>query len=211
MTAAGDARRTGILGGSFDPPHLGHLHAALAAADAFGLDEVLLIPAARPPHKPGRVLVAGEHRVALLELLATADPRLRVDPRELSREGPSYTVDTLRELLAEGYTGLHLILGTDNVPGLPEWRAVDEILSLAQPVVVQREEEPEQVLAELQGRLAPELLERLRAGLLSLPPVEASSTALRAALEAGRVAGEELPGELRAYLDEHGLYGPVGE
>jgi nicotinate-nucleotide adenylyltransferase len=205
--AAARPRRIGILGGSFDPPHLGHLHAARAALEAFGLDEVRLVPAARPPHKPGRRLAEGRHRVALLELLAAGEPWLRVDARELSRSGPSYTVDTLRELAAEEPGELYLILGTDNLPGLPEWREVGAVLTLARPVVVQREDEPARVLRSVEGRLPPELVERLRAGLLTLPPVEASSTGVRAALAEGEAPGEELPPALEAYVREHGLYG----
>jgi nicotinate-nucleotide adenylyltransferase len=200
----------GILGGSFDPPHLGHLHAARAALEAFGLDELLLVPAARPPHKPGRRLAEGHHRVALLELLAAGDPRLRVDARELDRPGPSYTVQTLRELREEAPGELYLVLGTDNLPGLPSWREVEAVLTLARPVVVQREEVPERVLEAVEGRLAPELVERLREGLVTLPPVEASSTGIRGALEGGEAPGEELPPALRDYIREHGLYGEGG-
>lgn len=202
----GARRRIGVFGGSFDPPHAGHLHAARVARDAFDLDEVRFVPAARPPHKPGRRLVAGPHRVALLELLVEGEPAFRVDDRELGRPGPSFTVDTLREIVAETGAELYLILGTDNLPGLPEWREVAALLELAQPVIVHREGDPEALLGPARERLAPELVERLRAGLLELPPVEASSTEVRRALSGGDEAGEEVPERLRDYLRAHGLY-----
>ncbi len=204
---AGNRRRIGVFGGSFDPPHAGHLHAARAAREAFGLDEVRFVPAARPPHKPGRHLAEGPHRIALLELLIEGEPAFRVDDRELDRPGPSFTVDTLRELAAETGAELFLILGTDNLPGLPDWRGVEALLELAQPVVVHREGDPEALLGPARERLAPELVERLRAGLLKLPPVEASSTEVRRALGAGAEAGDEVPERLRDYLRAHGLYG----
>jgi nicotinate-nucleotide adenylyltransferase len=202
------AARLGILGGSFDPPHRGHLHAARAAREAFDLDEVRFVPAARPPHKPGRVLASGVHRVAMLELLLQDEPGCDVDPRELDRAGPSFTVDTFCELAAEGAADLFLILGTDNLPGLPDWRRVEELLGIAQPVVIHRAGAGVDPLAGLAARLSPEALERLRIGLVATEPYEASSTELRTFVE--RRAGATLPGELAAYIREHGLYDTGG-
>jgi cytidyltransferase-like protein len=96
--AARGARRLGVLGGSFDPPHLGHLHAARRARDAFALEHVVFVPAARPPHKPERILAEGAERLEMLALLLADEPDVSVWDTELGRSGPSYTVDTLREL-----------------------------------------------------------------------------------------------------------------
>lgn len=197
-------RRLGVFGGSFDPPHGGHLHAARTAAQAFGLDHVLFVPAARPPHKPGRRLAEGEHRVALLELLLEGQGAMSVDTRELSREGPSFTVDTLRSLEEEGE--LFLILGTDNLAGLPSWRALDEILQRAQPIVIHRAGEREAHLAALQGQLPADQLQRLARGFVERPPVTVSSTELRGAVRAGELPGQHLPPALDAYIREHQLY-----
>jgi cytidyltransferase-like protein len=90
--AALRARRLGVLGGSFDPPHLGHLHAARAARTAFALDHVVFVPAAHPPHKPERALAEARHRLALLALLLGDDPAFSIWGAELARAGPSYTV-----------------------------------------------------------------------------------------------------------------------
>ena len=93
--AARRAERVGLFGGSFDPVHAGHLHAARAALEAFGLDRVLFVPAARPPHKPGRELAPAQARVAMLELACGADPRFEVCGLELERSGPSYTLSLI--------------------------------------------------------------------------------------------------------------------
>lgn len=197
--------RVGVLGGSFDPPHRGHLHAARAAREAFGLDQVLFVPAARPPHKPGRVLASGAHRVAMLELLIRGEPAFAVDARELGRAGPSFTVDTLAELAGEQRgCELFLILGTDNLEGLPLWREVEELLGLAQPIVVHRAGSDREPLAQLVGRLSPAALARLEGGLVTSEPYDASSTELRTCAE--RRAGATLPPEVAAYIREHGLY-----
>jgi nicotinate-nucleotide adenylyltransferase len=204
----GSVERLGILGGSFDPPHRGHLHAALAARSAHKLDRVCFVPAARPPHKPGRRLAGGAHRVALLDLLIAGEPELSIDPRELGRDGPSYTIDTLREILAEAPPGsreLFLILGTDNLKGLDSWREIEEILGLAQPIVIYREGDPEGLLQDLEG-LSDGALQRLRSGLVRRPPVEASSTDLRIRLGAGEAPGISLPKALGEYIQREGLY-----
>ncbi|MFT7669870.1 MAG: nicotinate-nucleotide adenylyltransferase [Planctomycetota bacterium] len=206
MTLDSTISRLGVLGGSFDPPHLGHLHAAEAALATFNLERVLFIPAARPPHKPGRRLAAGEQRVELLRLLINERPEFRVDARELARAGPSFTADTLREISAETSAQLHLILGTDNLAGLPDWRDVEEILALAQPIVIHREGNPEELVEALQGRLSETALERLRRGLVQDPAVEISSTELRVQLEVGGAHSVLLPKPLADYIERAGLY-----
>ncbi len=197
-------RRLGVFGGSFDPPHGGHLHAARCAAQAFQLDHVLFVPAARPPHKPGRNLASGAHRVALLERLLEGEPGVSIDPRELAREGPSYTVDTLAELAGE--SELFLILGTDNLAGLPKWFQLERIFELAQPIVIHRAGEREQHLKGLEAQLSPPQLKRLARGFVEWPPVTVSSTDLRSAVRAGSGPGEHLPPALEQYIREHGLY-----
>src|SRR5262245_873479 len=92
------ARRVGVYGGSFDPVHAGHVHVARQAQRAFALDAVVFVPAAQPPHKPGRVLASPQDRVAMLEIALRGEPSWRVTTLEFERSGPSYTIDTLREL-----------------------------------------------------------------------------------------------------------------
>jgi nicotinate-nucleotide adenylyltransferase len=196
----------GIFGGSFDPPHAGHLHAARAAQKAFELEQVLFIPAARPPHKPGRTLASGAHRLAMLELLVAGNSDFSVDARELGRAGPSYTVTTLEDLAESLAADLHLIIGTDNLAGLPDWRDLERILELAQPIVIFRSGNPAEHLAGLEDKLGARQLERLGAGFVELPPVEISSTELRERLARGQDPGQLLPSDLQLYIREHELY-----
>lgn len=207
VSAARRAERLGVLGGSFDPPHLGHLHVARRAREAFDLDHVVFVPAARPPHKPTRRLASGEERVAMLERLLADEPDASIWTVELGRSGPSYTVDTLRALDAARDAGgrTFLLLGSDNLAGLAGWRELDEILRRARPVVV----------ARAGARLDPETLagldpaaarERIEAGFLPGEPFEAASTDLRARLAAGDVPAELFPPALREYLARHGIY-----
>ena len=239
MTGAGSdaparlsaVRRLGVLGGSFDPVHVGHLHAARAAQAAFELEHVLFVPAARPPHKPGRRLAPGADRVAMLRLALAGRPDWSIDALELERGGPSYTIDTVRALPARHELPpgcrLHLVLGWDNLRGLEHWREVRALLAAVQPVVVYRRPGPGPdaaspapagsegcgsegsggLLAHLRRELGPELFARLERGLVEIEPVPVSSTAIRAELAAGRDPGAALPPGVGEYARRRGLYG----
>jgi nicotinate-nucleotide adenylyltransferase len=203
--AARRARRLGVLGGSFDPPHLGHLHAARRAREAFALEHVVFVPAARPPHKPGRVLAGETQRLEMLALLLAEERDASVWGVELARRGPSYTIETLRELraLVSATTTLFLVLGEDNLAGFAGWRAAEEIVALAQPIVVHRSGvEPVPARAEL----SPFARTRLALGMLATPALDASSTAVRASLARGQEASELVPPRLLEYIHAQGLY-----
>ena len=205
---ASSGERLALFGGSFDPVHRGHLHAAEAAANAFELDRVVLMPAARSPHKDEAPLVSGEDRARLLEIAARGRPRLEVSRMELLRGGPSYTIDTVRALAAERRpAALFLVIGADNLRGLASWRAVGELLDLARPIVVHRGDDVRASLAELAEELRPEHVAALRAGLLLLPPVELSATELRARLARGEDPGDDLPPGVFDEICARGLYG----
>lgn len=205
------ASRLGVLGGSFDPPHRGHLHVAARARAAFALDHVLLVPAARPPHKPDRILAGGAERLTMLAALCEVEPFLSPWGVELERDGPSYTVDTLRTLRQRvaPATRLFFLLGADNLPSFPGWRDVETIVRLAQPVVVPRRSGTSAPAVD-PGRLSAFARTRLAIGRLGGPAVEVASTELRARLAAGE-SPDELPGPVAAYLRAHPVYGrPAG-
>lgn len=206
--AARRARRLGVLGGSFDPPHLGHLHAARRAREAFELDHVLFVPAARPPHKPDRILAEGAQRLLMLRLLLAGEPGVSAWDVELARSGPSYTVDTLRALRALVPARLFLILGEDNLEGFPGWRSAEEIVALAQPVVVHRSgSELARWLERADVRALPEAVRvRLAIGRLGTATFDVSSTELRAALARGEIPTEVFPPALADHLRASGLY-----
>lgn len=193
----------GVLGGTFNPPHTGHLSLALAAADEAGLTRVLLTPALVAPHKLSAADPGAEHRLRMCLLLAEEDPRLEVCPLELERPGPSYTVDTLRSIQAsEPSAELTLIVGADMARTLPTWREPREIVRLASLVVADREgiehEAVSGALAEL-GRAA-------GVRFLEMAPIEVSSSQVRARVAAGEPAEELLTARVARYVAEHRLY-----
>ena len=204
-------RRVGVFGGSFDPVHTGHLFVAQAALERAGLDEVLFVPAARPPHKLDMILSPGADRLAMLEAALRGKPEFGVEAMELAREGLSYTVDTVRALL-ERFGGaeeveLFLIIGGDNLPGLGAWREAESLMELVTPLVVDRGVDLKEALEGIEGSLPEHLLGKLRDGLLRLDPHPASSTAIRATLSRGEDPGECLPAGCLEVVKERGLYG----
>jgi nicotinate-nucleotide adenylyltransferase len=203
-------RRLGLLGGSFDPIHRGHLHAARTAQAAFDLDRVIFVPAAHPPHKPDRRLAPGPDRLALVELAIAGEPTWSACDLELHRSGPSYTIDTVREL-AE-YVGeparasLFLILGLDNLEGLLDWQRADELLERVQPVLIPRAGAPLPDLDRLLEGRPVAWRAALERGLLELPNVSGRSTDLRATFAGDAPASQDLPPGVEQYIRSHGLY-----
>ena len=188
----------------------GHLHAARSAQRAFDLDRVVFVPAAKPPHKLGRLLAPGADRMAMLKLAVAEHPSWSVSDLELCRSGPSYTLDTVCELApAIGEppeSSLFMILGSDNLPGLPEWSRVEELLSRVQPIVIFRTGVDARGLEDLERRLSAAALGRLQAGFLELPPLDASSTEIRERVSVGLDPSLQLDDEVREYIRAKGLY-----
>ncbi len=203
------ALRLGLYGGSFDPIHTGHLAVAQRAREAFGLSQVWFLPASVPPHKLDKRLAGGRDRVCMLELALADLDWARVEPMELGREGPSYTHDTV-EQVAKGLPGgseVFLILGGDNLPGLPGWYQAQELLESVQPIVLRREGDGPDPVEALRGRLPDSLLDKLRAGYLDRPPVPGCASDIRSAFGAGTPEGPlHLPHGVEDYIVRRGLY-----
>lgn len=202
--------RIGWLGGSFDPVHEGHLHIARAALDALDLSRVLLLPAARPPHKPGRRLAPGPDRMALLEVACSADERLTPHGLELRRTGLSYSYDTACELLEElpRGTDLFLIVGADMLEQLPTWRRGVDLAHLVQICPVARaghDADPGSLL----DPLGEDLVQAIRRHVLRPAPHPANSTAIREALGRGEPP-PWLPPGVGEEIRRRGLYGAGG-
>ena len=196
---SGSGARKGVLGGTFDPPHIAHLIVAQEVREALGLDVVVLIPAHVHAFKGG-ASVEPRHRAAMLELAVAGDPRLVVDRLELQRGGVSYTVETLRLLREkEPDTEWFLIVGGDIVPELPQWKSAEELPELARVVVITRGN------ADGAGRLP----YPGRSTLVRVPDLEVSSTAIRERVAAGRSIRYWVPPAVEAYIREHGLYREV--
>lgn len=178
--------KLGLFGGSFDPPHRGHVEPVRAAWAALGLDRVLFLPTAQPPHKPERRFAPALARFAMVELALLAEEGLYASAHELTPGVPAYTIETLehfrRELPA---AELWLLLGADSFAGLHTWRRHREILSLARLGVLPR---PGWDAARVEREAAPEVLATLHAGSACWVPgaaVDLSSTQIRAQLSRG--------------------------
>jgi nicotinate-nucleotide adenylyltransferase len=203
--------RLGILGGSFNPPHYGHLRLAEAAMASGRVEGVLLVPAAAPPHKIAPVEADPSARLAMTRILAAADPRLRVDGLELERPGPSYSVDTVRELYKRGGgDSYRLIIGSDMARIFPSWREYGEILRLAPPLVAERPGEDMESACDTLKSLSQTERDILLSGYFPMDPVSISSTHIRRRLAAGADRAELaslLPETLLDFIQERGIYG----
>jgi nicotinate-nucleotide adenylyltransferase len=199
--------RTGILGGTFNPPHLGHLVAAQEAYRALGLDQVMLIPAGIPPHKPVEAEPGPQHRLELCRLAIDGDDRFIVSDLELRRDGPSFTVDTLKALSTQApTTDLFLILGGDIAAGLPKWHEPERVLELATVAIAKRRGTSRAaVTTALAGLKGGE-----RARFFQMPSIGISSTMLRRRVQAGQPIRYFVPDGVVDYIETHGLYRTPG-
>jgi len=211
-------RRIGILGGTFDPIHLGHLRAAEEVRERLGLHRILLVPAGRPPHKQAPA-AAAKHRLAMVRAAAEPCPEFEASEIELRKEEASFSVETLEAIAAEHPAArLFFILGADAFAELDSWRQPRRLLALADLVVVSRppagldavrgspflrnlKEVPERP-----GDLAGETVSGRAAHLLRVTPMPISSTALRAALGQGRSVRFLLPHAVESYILFNRLY-----
>ena len=194
----------GILGGTFDPIHVGHLAVAEEAREALVLDRVLFVPAGQPPHKvPGSVGRVGD-RVAMVQLAIADNPAFELSMIEVQRDGLSYTVDTV-EALARTYPDarLHLLLSAETFAELPTWHEPERLFEAARMAVVPREGYPAPDPAWL-ARAFPGREGRVE--YLGGPRLELSSTALRARVAAGRSIRYLVPQAVEAYIADHDLY-----
>jgi nicotinate-nucleotide adenylyltransferase len=192
--------RIGLLGGTFDPPHLAHLALARSALQVLHLDELWWLPAGQPWQKAGRSLADGVHRAAMVRLLIQDEPRFCLDERELRRPGPTFTVDTVRECRAEHPgTAFFLILGQDQYGRLDTWREWPALLGQVTLAVAARggqQPMPSPALAVHPHRLE----------VLPLPDMPESSTALREALTRGDDVSPMVGEAVAGYIAQHYLY-----
>ncbi len=195
--------RVGILGGTFNPPHLGHLVCAQEAYSQLRLDLVMLIPARTPPHKPVDDEPGVEHRLELCRLAVQGDERFAVSDLETMRPGPSYTVDTLQELHAQRPDSeFFLIVGGDVAAGMPTWREPERVLSLATLAVAKRRGTTR---AAVEGALDA-LAGMERAEFFRMPRIGVSSTIVRARVRSGQPIKYIAPDLVAGYIDAHRLY-----
>jgi nicotinate-nucleotide adenylyltransferase len=195
--------RIGILGGTFNPPHLGHLVCAQEAYFRLRLNRVILVPARIPPHKPVDDEPGPEHRLEMCRVASGGEEWLDVSDLEMHRPGPSYTVDTLEQLHSRTPDSeLFLIVGADIAAGLPEWREPERVLSLATVAVAERPGTPhsavERALEEIAGGDSVTFFE--------MPEIGISSTMLRERVRAEQPTRYLMPDAVRSYIERHELY-----
>jgi nicotinate-nucleotide adenylyltransferase len=196
--------RIGILGGTFNPPHVGHLVCAQDAMAGLGLDRVVLVPAGTPPHKAVAGDPGAEVRASLCEAAAAGEERLSVSRIELERPGASYTVDTLRALHAQTPEHeLTFIVGGDMALSFPTWREPEAVLELAELGVAEREDVRRAAIAERLGSLAG-AAERTR--FFAMPRLDVSSSLIRDRVAAGAPIRYLVPDGVAERIARDGLY-----
>lgn len=189
--------RIGVFGGTFDPPHMGHLIVASDACDALELDRMIFIPAADPPHKRGAVVAPPAIRLRMVRAAIAGDSRFEADDIELRRGGVSYTVDTLRELTRRNPGAeLYFLVGADQVRQLHTWREPEEVSRLACLAVMDR------------GGERPTIEPRFRHRVVPVTRVDISASDIRSRLSAGRTVRYLLPEAVRGVAE--GVYGGEG-
>lgn len=197
--------RTGIYGGTFAPPHIGHIRAAEEFVDLMKLDELLIIPAFIPPHKAIDASDEPQKRIDMCKIAFSHIEKAKISTMEIERGGKSYTYETLEELSRDGRE-LFMLVGTDMALTLGEWRLPERIFELCTPVCVRREEDVETTAAlEAKNR---EFIEKFGKGLifLDVPVVDISSTEIRDAVKSGRSIDGYVTAGVRDYIYEKGLY-----
>jgi len=203
-------RQMVLFGGTFDPVHHGHLIVARALAERCGFERVSFVPAGRPPHKRPDC-AAAEHRLQMLRLAIAGEKIFDVCDIELSRSGPSYTVDTLVELRRRcgRDAALHWVIGADMLEDLPNWRDAEGVLGMARIVVAARppwNRRMDRILAGLRDRLGAEHAQRLGRAVVQTPLIDISSSQIRRRLQTGMSIRYLIPERVAAYLRKHRLY-----
>lgn len=197
--------RVGILGGTFDPIHVGHLVTAEAVRNEYKLDKVIFIPAAIPPHKQEQSVTPALHRYIMTVLATYSNPYFEVSPIEMNRPGPSYTIDTIYELI-EKYgedTEFYFITGADAIAEIPTWDRIEELLGICQFIAATRQGCLPNVdnIKEYFGELGKKRIHRL-----NTPELEISSTDIRARIKNGISIKYIVPLPVEQYIYKEGLY-----
>lgn len=197
----------GIFGGSFDPVHQAHLLLAESCLEGARLDQIWFMPCAVQPHKPDRVLASGKHRQEMLELAIGGHPQFAVSTLELDRGGISYTVETLRALVAaHPEDSFYFLMGGDSLADFPTWREPEEICRLGIPLVVRRPGSPEPAWDSFAKWVTPERLAEIKSFQISMPIIDLSSTDIRNRIKDKRSIRYRLPRSVEMYIRGQHLY-----
>ncbi len=195
--------RIGLLGGTFDPPHIGHLILAEFAADALGLDRLYFVPAADPPHKRTQAKTPVEHRLNMLQLALASNQRFHLSRVDIERPGPHYSVDMVRITQEQDPEAeLHFVMGADSLRDLPKWNRPDEFIQRCHLAVMRRH--GADVQPNMHDAILPGLAERVR--IIDTPFITISSTEIAARVAQGQSIRYLVPERVLDYIVEHRLY-----
>ena len=193
----------GVLGGTFDPIHFGHLAIAEAARQELGCERILFVPARMPPHRPDRPIAAAGDRVAMVELAIAANPSFELSRLELDRDGPSYTVDTMRAIAATTAEPW-FILSAEAFADFLDWHQPSRILEVSRLAVLPRDGHAPPDLDSIRAALGAEAVERI--AVIDGPRIRLSATEIRRRAARGRSVRYLVPDAVATYIEDHRLY-----
>ncbi len=199
----------GLLGGSFDPIHYGHLISARSCAEQLGLNRIVLIPSAVPPHKRGETMTEGAHRLEMARRAVEGDELFEVTDVEFQRSGPSYTIDTVAEIRRRGIGGpgeMCWLIGADTLPELHTWHRAAELVQQVRIVTVVRPGWSSPPRADLAKWAGEEAAVRLLRDCVTTPAIGISATEIRDRVRTGKSIRYLVPEPVRSYIDATGLY-----
>ena len=198
----------GLLGGSFNPIHIGHLVVAEQARMRLGLARVVFVPSRLPPHKLGKVLAPAPDRLRMVELAIEGNPAFGASDIELRRDGPSYSIDTVQELLAASGNAwdIHFLIGADTLPELPTWHRIGELADLCKFAAFSRPGDSLDALAALRDTLSAEQIAAIAGRRFEIPLIGISSTEIRRRVRERVSIRYLVPECVRDYIATHGLY-----
>lgn len=201
-------QRIALYGGSFNPIHHGHLIIARAVAERVGLDRVIFLPSARPPHKEAGALLDSGHREAMVRGAIEGEDGFAFDAHDLLQSGPTYTIDTVAhfsETLGPD-VDLHWIIGADSLADLTSWHRAADLVDRCTLVTAARPGWDATVLDRLRPTLTEKQVDRLRRHALDTPRIDISATDIRARIRSGRSIRYLVPDSVRGYIESLGLY-----
>ncbi|MDR3688977.1 MAG: nicotinate-nucleotide adenylyltransferase [Fimbriimonas sp.] len=193
--------KIGILGGTFDPPHNGHLSLAQFAMRELQLDEVIFLPANRNPMKSGKIQAPAKHRLGMIDRLIQTQPGMSYSDMEITRGGPSYAVDTLAELQMVRPAEYWFLMGVDALRGIGGWKSPSRLMKLCRIAVAVR---PPHIVHDVLARLPEEF--RGKVDILEMPPMEISSTDIRDRMHRGQNVSPWMSAEVLQYIQANRLY-----
>jgi nicotinate-nucleotide adenylyltransferase len=200
--------KIGILGGTFNPIHIGHLTIAEHACDELGLNRLLIIPAAIPPHKQGEKIVEAGHRLEMVKLATRDNQKFEISDIELKRQGVSYSVETLRIIQAKVkvLSEYYLIVGSDMVGDLDTWKEIDKLIEMCTFVVAVRPGFKKKNWKQMGVNLPESIRDKVLQHTLENPMVEVSSTDIRRRVREGKSIRHMVPKAVEEYIIRQGLY-----